>query len=70
MGVTDVYEDGKLRYWSSGEEFDSNGAAWINGSLDGANDNDCAAVYNGDRLGGYPCGSSFYGLCELDADIC
>ena len=72
MGVTDVYEEGKFRYWSSGKEVDFNGAAWTNGNLDGGSDFDCAVVVGlHDLLDNQPCDSAhYYGLCELDADIC
>ena len=71
VGVTTVYEKEKLRYWSSGKEFDFSGAAWANGSLDGSPETDeCAVVWQGDELEDEPCGRSFYAVCELQADLC
>ena len=72
VGLTDIYEDEKIRYWSSGEEFDPTGAAWPVGDLDGIVIGDeCAIVYGSDgRLDDTPCDGSYYAMCVISTSVC
>ena len=70
VGLTDLYTDGQFKYWSSGQDYDSAGAAWSSGSVVGAGTYNCAAISNGEIIDDWPCDHSYYALCELEADVC
>ena len=71
VGLTDVYEENKWRYWPSGDEFDDSTAAYAWGDNDDGTSNNCAVVsYDSQRLNDVPCSSSLYALCEIESDLC
>ena len=72
IGLTDVYEERKWRFWSSGSEFDASTAAfdWLSASeTDEDISENCAAVHV-DHLHDYDCDSSLYALCEIESNLC
>ena len=58
VGLTDLYVDGQFKYWSSGRDYDSAGAAWPTYNLDGILD--CVATYNGSKLNDQRCTDTNY----------
>ena len=74
VGITDGYENGKFRYWSSARTYDETGACWPTNDLDGITTGsdqpqDCAVVLR-DTLDDQDCVRDFYAMCQIDNVIC
>ena len=73
IGVTDVYEETKWRFWSSGKDFDVSTSAfgsWLGSEgTDVDTSSNCAVVHDY-HLHSSNCDSSFYALCEIESNLC
>ena len=71
IGLTDIQEDGKVVYWSSGKPFgtDFTVTAWGNIYLDGSN-GECVVIFDNDFYDDRACNETYYGLCVLESKIC
>ena len=69
LGVSDVYDEGRWRYWSSGKDYDELTGAfrWDSGEPNGGDDQNYGCT-NGEHL--HDCNSNLYALCEISSDIC
>ena len=67
LGVSDVYDEVRWRYWSSGKDYDELTGAfrWDGGQPNGGQNYGCT---NGEYL--HDCDSNLYALCEISSDIC
>merc|ERR1712168_235630 len=71
VGLTDTYEEGKWRFWASGDDFNDSAAAYTWQDKTSGTSFNCAIVNSSNQyLYDQSCTDSYYALCEIESNLC